>query len=241
MIKKILQKALKPKSTIKKINERLKKAKQTKGIKGAKEEFKARDEKKLFEKRQTEALLKKIKIKEAKDKAARKGKGAIKSKKETSFKDARQVKKGLKIVRGGKGKDAKAKPVGTPTQRAKGDTISSLKNKMLKAKTYKEYQMLRDKLKKLEKLKAERKFGRLSKKDQFDTLVEDARQQRVDDLGDPDMIGKRFAKGGTTMVMKKKTKYMAKGGAMKKTKYMAKGGAVKKTKMMSRGGVARRR
>jgi len=34
-------------------------------------------------------------------------------------KDARQVKKGLKIVVGGKGKDAKAKPVGTPTQRAK--------------------------------------------------------------------------------------------------------------------------
>jgi len=27
---------------------------------------------------------------------------------------------------------------------------------------------------------------------------------------------------------KKKTKYMAKGGAMKKTKYMAKGGAVKR-------------
>ena len=45
-------------------------------------------------------------------------------------------------------------------------------------------------------------------------------------------------KGG--MSMKKKTKYMAKGG-MKKTKYMAKGGMKKKTKMMSRGGVARRR
>ena len=43
-------------------------------------------------------------------------------------------------------------------------------------------------------------------------------------------------KGG---MMKKKTKYMAKGG-MKKTKYMAKGG-MKKTKMMSRGGAARRR
>ena len=42
------------------------------------------------------------------------------------------------------------------------------------------------------------------------------------------------------MPMKKKTKYMAKGG-MKKTKYMAKGGMKKKTKMMSRGGVARRR
>ena len=56
------------------------------------------------------------------------------------------------------------------------------------------------------------------------------------------------AKGG--MSMKKKTKYMAKGG-MKKTKYMAKGGlkktkymskgGMKKTKYMSRGGAARRR
>jgi len=46
-------------------------------------------------------------------------------------------------------------------------------------------------------------------------------------------------KGGA--MMKKKTKYMAKGG-MKKTKYMAKGGAgMKKTKMMSRGGAARRK
>ena len=44
----------------------------------------------------------------------------------------------------------------------------------------------------------------------------------------------------TKMVMKKKTKYMAKGG-MKKTKYMAKGGAAKKTKMYSRGGAAKRR
>ena len=44
-------------------------------------------------------------------------------------------------------------------------------------------------------------------------------------------------KGGTSM--KKKTKYMAKGG-MKKTKYMAKGGAgMKKTKMYSRGGAAK--
>ena len=48
------------------------------------------------------------------------------------------------------------------------------------------------------------------------------------------------AKGGVTM--KKKTKYMSKGG-MKKTKYMSKGGAgmKKKSKMMSRGGAARRR
>ena len=40
-------------------------------------------------------------------------------------------------------------------------------------------------------------------------------------------------KGG--MSMKKKTKYMAKGG-MKKTKYMAKGG-MKKTKYMAKGGM----
>jgi len=45
---------------------------------------------------------------------------------------------------------------------------------------------------------------------------------------------KYMAKGGM-----KKTKYMAKGG-MKKTKYMAKGG-MKKTKMMSRGGATRRK
>ena len=46
-------------------------------------------------------------------------------------------------------------------------------------------------------------------------------------------------KGGTSM--KKKTKYMAKGG-MKKTKYMAKGGAgMKKTKMYSRGGAAKKK
>jgi len=42
------------------------------------------------------------------------------------------------------------------------------------------------------------------------------------------------------MAMKKKTKYMAKGG-MKKTKYMAKGGMKKKTKMMSRAGAASRK
>ena len=48
----------------------------------------------------------------------------------------------------------------------------------------------------------------------------------------------KLSKGGSPM--KKKTKYMAKGG-MKKTKYMAKGGAAKKTKMYSRGGAAKRR
>ena len=48
-------------------------------------------------------------------------------------------------------------------------------------------------------------------------------------------------KGGLTGNMKKKTKYMAKGG-MKKTKYMAKGGAgMKKTKMYSRGGAAKKK
>jgi len=46
-------------------------------------------------------------------------------------------------------------------------------------------------------------------------------------------------KGG--MAMKKKTKYMAKGGAMKKTKYMAKGGAMKKTKYMAKGGAVKRK
>ena len=232
-IKTILKKVLKKTSKKKTSN------KSAKAIKGAKEEFKARDEKKAFEKSQMEALKKRIAIKEAKEKAERKGKGAIKSKKETSFKDARQVKKGLKIVRGGKGKDAKAKPVGTPTQRAKGDTISSLKNKMLKAKTYKEYEALRKKLESLEKLKADRKFSRLSKQKQFEKMEDDYMQSRIDSYGDPEMMKSKLAKGGTTMAMMKKTKYMAKGG-MKKTKYMAKGG-MKKTKMMSRGGAARRK
>jgi len=52
-----------------------------------------------------------------------------------------------------------------------------------------------------------------------------------------EMASMAMKNGGTTM--KKKTKYMAKGG-MKKTKYMAKGG-MKKSKMMSRGGAARRK
>ena len=48
-------------------------------------------------------------------------------------------------------------------------------------------------------------------------------------------------KNGGLPTMKKKTKYMAKGG-MKKTKYMAKGGAgMKKTKMYSRGGAAKKK
>jgi len=45
---------------------------------------------------------------------------------------------------------------------------------------------------------------------------------------------------GGGYAMKKKTKYMAKGG-MKKTKYMAKGGATKKTKMYARGGAAKKK
>jgi len=49
---------------------------------------------------------------------------------------------------------------------------------------------------------------------------------------------KKAAGGGA--MMKKKTKYMAKGG-MKKTKYMAKGGATKKTKMYARGGAAKKK
>ncbi len=69
------------------------------------------------------------------------------------------------------------------------------------------------------------------------------------------MASMAMKNGGTPM--KKKTKYMAKGGygtptkkmkmkaggaSMKKTKYMAKGGAgMKKTKMMSRGGAAKRK
>ena len=49
---------------------------------------------------------------------------------------------------------------------------------------------------------------------------------------------KTVLKGGGAL-MKKKTKYMSKGG-MKKTKYMSKGG-MKKTKYMAKGGAARRR
>ncbi len=52
-------------------------------------------------------------------------------------------------------------------------------------------------------------------------------------------MAKMAMKNGGLPTMKKKTKYMAKGG-MKKTKYMAKGG-MKKTKMYSRGGAAKRK
>jgi len=63
---------------------------------------------------------KKKKLKAVKDKAKSIAKsiGKVDNSK-NKVKDARQVKKGLKIAIGGKGKDAKAKPVGTPTQRAK--------------------------------------------------------------------------------------------------------------------------
>ena len=54
-------------------------------------------------------------------------------------------------------------------------------------------------------------------------------------------MAKMAMKNGGLPTMKKKTKYMAKGG-MKKTKYMAKGGAgMKKTKMYSRGGAAKKK
>ena len=49
---------------------------------------------------------------------------------------------------------------------------------------------------------------------------------------------KKMMGGGAAI--KKKTKYMAKGG-MKKTKYMAKGGATKKTKMYAKGGAAKKK
>jgi len=52
-------------------------------------------------------------------------------------------------------------------------------------------------------------------------------------------MAKMAMKNGGLPTMKKKTKYMAKGG-MKKTKYMAKGG-MKKTKMYSRGGAAKKK
>jgi len=54
-------------------------------------------------------------------------------------------------------------------------------------------------------------------------------------------------RGGLTGKMKKKTKYMAKGGAgMKKTKYMAKGGmkkpmTMKKTMGYARGGASKKK
>ena len=159
------------------------------------------------------------------------------SKKKTSNKSAKAIKEKSKAV-------SKAKPKINTTQLKKQnvkkpDTVGSLKNKMLKAKTYKEYEALRKKLESLEKLKADRKFSRLSKQKQFEKMEDDYMQSRIDSYGDPEMMKSKLAKGGMIMAMKKKTKYMAKGG-MKKTKYMAKGG-MKKTKMMSRGGAARRK
>ncbi len=159
------------------------------------------------------------------------------TKKKASNKSAKAIKEKSKAV-------SKAKSKINTTQLKKQnvkkpDTVGSLKNKMLKAKTYKEYEALRKKLESLEKLKADRKFSRLSKQKQFEKMEDDYMQSRIDSYGDPEMMKSKLAKGGMTMAMKKKTKYMAKGG-MKKTKYMAKGG-MKKTKMMSRGGAARRK
>jgi len=132
-IKRALRKAVKPKSKIKQINERIKKAQRTKGIKGAKEEFKARDEKKAFEKRRVEKLKKEQEIKKAKEKAKRKGKGAIQATKPKSFKQAIKeagvVKKGLRVVVGGKGKKAPAKPVGLGSDKLGKGAISERRRK----------------------------------------------------------------------------------------------------------------
>ena len=53
------------------------------------------------------------------------------------------------------------------------------------------------------------------------------------------MASMAMNQGGASM--KKKTKYMQKGGATKKSKMMNKGGAMKKTKYMAKGGAAKRR
>ena len=122
-IKRALRKAAKPKSKIKQLNERIKKAQRTKGIKGAKEELKARDEKKAFEKRRAKA----------RQLPKEKGKGAIKTTKPKSFnqavKEAGVVKKGLRIVVGGKGKKAPAKPVGLGSDKLGKGAISERRRK----------------------------------------------------------------------------------------------------------------
>ena len=79
-------------------------------------------------------------------------------------------------------------------------------------------------------------YPNLSMKE-FNALTKGGMEAKKADESAVRKIGK--AKGGAAM--KKKTKYMSKGG-MKKTKYMSKGGAgMKKTKYMSRGGAARRK
>ena len=51
MIKNIIRKALKPKGKMDKLNAELRKARRLKGIKGAKEEFRLKDEKKASRKK----------------------------------------------------------------------------------------------------------------------------------------------------------------------------------------------
>jgi len=211
-IKRALRKAAKPKSKIKQLNERIKKAQKTKGIKGAKEEFKARDEKKAFEKRRLERIKKEQEIKKAKEKAKRKGKGAIQATQPKSFKQAVKevgaIKKGLKIKLGGKGKSAKAKPVGTPEQRAK-----AAERRM--------------------ELKLDRIVEEAMQK-RIDAMGE-PKFKKGGITMPMKKKSKMMARGGM-----KKSKMMARGGMKKKSKMMAKGG-MKKSKMYARGGAARRR
>jgi len=148
---------------------------------------------------------KKKNVKAAKDKA----KSIKVDSSNQKVRDARKVKKGLKIQLGGKGKDAKAKPVGTPTQRAKGDTISSLKNQIIKAKNYTEYKKLSDKLEKLYELKDKRKLSGMSKQKRFDELEDRYMQEKINAMGEP-----KFAKGGYSA----KKKMMGGGYAMKRRK-----------------------
>ena len=222
-IKRALRKAVKPKSKKQQLNERIKKAQKTKGIKGAKEEFKARDEKKAFEKRRLERIKKEQEIKKAKEKAKRKGKGAIQTTKPKSFKqavkEAGAIKKGLKIKLGGKGKSAKAKPVGTPEQRAK----AAERRMELKLD-----RIVEEAMQKRIDAMGEPKFKKGG------TIMPMKKKSKMMARGGMKK-SKMMARGGM-----KKSKMMARGGMKKKSKMMAKGG-MKKSKMYARGGAARRR
>ena len=263
IIRKALRKATKPKSKSQQLNERIKKAQRTKGIKGAKEEFKARDEKKAFEKRKLEKIKKEQEIKRAKEKAKRKGKGAIQTTKPKSFKQAVKeagvVKKGLRVVVGGKGKDASAKPVGLESDKLGKGAISQRRRKQrikneIEISKFKRY--IRDMdLEDLQNLPTGNKaaFERL-KSAELDRQLPKSERDAMYKL-----FSKRYnllkakrlkqgkpvpklKKGGMTMPMhgKKKSKMMARGGMKKKSKMMARGG-MKKSKMYARGGAARRR
>jgi len=213
IIKRALRKAVKPKSKKQQLNERIKKAQRTKGIKGAKEEFKARDEKKAFEKRRLEKLKKEQEIKKAKEKAKRKGKGAIQATKPKSFKqavkEAGAIKKGLKIKLGGKGKSAKAKPVGTPEQRAK----AAERRMELKLD-----RIVEEAMQKRIDAMGEPKF----KKGGMTMPMHGKKKSKMMARGGMKK-SKMMARGG----MKKKSKMMAKGG-MKKSKMYARGGAARR-------------